>query len=44
MIELAVILAALVLALVAQFIAKGRDLTAWAVILLAVALLWPRLA
>ncbi len=40
---LALIIAGLVLALVAEFIAKGRDITAWAVILLALALLLPRL-
>ena len=43
-ITFALTLAALLLALVAQFIARGKDLTAWAVILLGLALLWARLA
>jgi hypothetical protein len=43
MIELALILVAGLLAAVALFRGKGQDLTAWAVLFLAAALLWSRL-
>jgi hypothetical protein len=39
----AIFLAALIVALVDEFIQHGRSLTGWAVVLLAIGLLWGRL-
>lgn len=40
---LALLIASFILAAIAQFIARGTSLVAWAVLLTDLALLWPRL-